>query len=75
MHAAMMRPLAVHHRGFSLAVQTSTDGFAFAVSHEGLTLHASTPAYQTATSADRAGRRFIDDALGAFSYATQTLAA
>lgn len=73
--APMLTRPAFHHRGFELDIQGSAAGFAFAITHAGLTLHASAPSYRTATSADRAARQFVDDALGAFSYSTQALAA
>ena len=71
----MMTRLAFRHRGFALDIQNSVAGFVFAISHDGLELHASTTSYRTATSADRAARQFIDDALDVFSHSTQALAA
>ena len=67
---------ALRHRGFELAVRPATgSGFAFAVLHRGLQLHASTPAFRSAVSADRAARRFVDDALGVFAYGEAAAAA
>lgn len=71
----MLTRLAFHHRGFALDIQRSNAGFAFAISHDGLTLHASEHDYRTATSADRAARQFIDDALDVFTHSTQSVAA
>ena len=66
-----------HHRGFSLEIRCSPSGggFAFAIAQDWYPLHTSRADYATAISADRAARRFVDDALGAFDYATQALAA
>ena len=60
----------LRHRGFEFAVRPSDDPerFAFAVLHRGLQLHASTPEFRSAISADRAARQFVDDALGVFAY-------
>ncbi|HLT46891.1 MAG TPA: hypothetical protein VK002_06645 [Rubricoccaceae bacterium] len=63
-------PLTVYHRGFALAVlqrlgRSGARGFGFEVRHRGLLLHASPGAYGTATEAEGAARRLIDDALGA----------
>lgn len=63
------RPM-LRHRGFDVVVQSGPQGahFAFAVSHRGLQLHASTPEFRSAVSADRAARRFVDDALSVFAF-------
>ena len=70
------RPL-LRHRGFEFAVRPGPGGapFAFAISHRGLQLHASTPEFRSAVSADRAARRFVDDALGVFAYGEAAAAA
>ena len=66
-----IRPM-LRHRGFELAVLDGGRGgasqFGFAISHRGLQLHASTPEFRSAVSADRAARRFVDDALGVFAF-------
>ena len=59
----------LRHRGFDFAVQPGPKGtFAFAVSHRGLPLHASASEFRSVVSADRAARRFVDDALGVFAH-------
>jgi hypothetical protein len=70
-------PLPLRHRGFELALRReSQEGpFSFRVSHFGFDLHTSRPGFGTATAAERAARQFVDDALGAFGHAAQTLAA
>ena len=72
-------PLASAHRGFAYALHRAGRGadarFSFTIAHRGLLLHASEPTFRTAASADRAARRFVDDALGAFDYAQHALAA
>ena len=74
--ASMLASLpAFHHRGFELDVQGGDAGFGFAITHEGLALHASSATHPTALSAERAARQFVDDALAPFSQATQSLAA
>ncbi|MEM6326502.1 MAG: hypothetical protein AAF791_05235 [Bacteroidota bacterium] len=68
--------LVLRHRGFDLEVEHArdgSDGYGFAISHRGLTLHASTAEYRTPQSAERSGRLFIDDALNGFDYATRVL--
>ena len=80
---AVLRPPSVptrqafYHRGFSLEIRRAPSGagFSFAIAQEGFPLHTSRADYGTALSADRAARQFIDDALGAFDYATQALEA
>lgn len=64
MHASLP---AFRHRGFELDIRTGGAGFTFAVSHEGLALHASEATHRSATSAERAARQFVDDALAAFA--------
>lgn len=49
--------------------------FAFTIAHRGLRLHTSTPDFRSPTAADRAARMFVDDALGAYDYASHALAA
>ena len=68
------------HRGFSLAIRPSAAGaaragFSFTIAQGGHPLHTSRADFGTAGSADRAARRFVDDALGAFDLATQALEA
>ena len=63
------------HRGFELRLRTAADTFAFEIGHHDLTLHASPAAYRTPHAAERAARRFVDDALGAFEVASSRLAA
>ncbi len=64
------------HRGFDLRLCIGDGGrFAFAVDHFGLTLHASEASFSTPHSAERAARRFVDDALGAYDYAARALTA
>lgn len=68
--------LLLRHRGFDLEVEQATDGsdgYGFAISHRGLTLHASPAEYRTPQSAERSGRVFIDDALSGFEHATRSL--
>lgn len=64
-----------HHRGFALEIRRAGSGFAFSVLQDGFALHTSRPDFGTAGSADRAARRFVDDALFAFDFATQALEA
>ncbi len=63
------------HRGFELRLRAAADAFAFEVGHHDLTLHASAADFSSPHAAERAGRRFVDDALGAFASASATLAA
>ena len=64
------------HRGFDLRLCPGGSGqFAFEVGHLGLTLHASEAAFRTPVSAERAARRFVDDALGSYDHAARSLAA
>jgi len=70
--------LALFHRGFKLAVRATPGrfgdrSFGFTIRHHGDVLHQSEGAYGSAEAADRAARRFIDDALGAFDRATHQL--
>lgn len=73
----MSAPSPLRHRGFELAVRREGEGapLSFRVSHRGLALHTSRPDFQTAVSAERAARQFVDDALGAFRAASSSLAA
>jgi hypothetical protein len=78
--AEMTLRTPLSHRGFSLTIRRAAgmdgDGvFAYTVVHQGLPLHRSRADYRSATAADRAARRFIDDALGAFEAATSRIAA
>lgn len=65
----------LHHRGFSLLLSAgpTADGVAYGfhlAQHE-QPLHASGPVYATLAAADRAGRRFVDDALNAYTWAAE----
>ncbi len=64
-----------HHRGFSLEIRRAPAGFAFTIRQGADALHASRADFATAVSADRAARRFVDDALFSFEFATQALEA
>ena len=73
-------PLTSAHRGFVYALHRSATGasatrFAFSIAHRGLRLHTSSPEFGTPAAADRAARRFVDDALGAYEHAAHALAA
>jgi hypothetical protein len=70
-------PPRLRHRGFELALRREGAGgpFAFHVSHLGLRLHSSRPGFGTAPAAERAARRFVDDALGAYGAAVRPAAA
>ncbi len=78
---AKMSPRSpLSHRGFNLNICRSMgldgDGvFAYTVAHHDLALHRSRADFRSAGAADRAARRFIDDALGAFDHAATSLAA
>ena len=64
------------HRGFDIRLCVGDGGaFSFDVAHVGLTLHASDAAFRSPVSAERAARRFVDDALGAYAHASGALAA
>ena len=63
------------HRGFELRLRATEDTFAFEVGDCELTLHASAATFHSPHAAERAGRRFVDDALGAFDAASARLAA
>ena len=71
----MPSPLTVFHRGFALQIRHSATAFGFVIEHAGLALHRSATDFHTAGAADRAARRFIDDALGSFEVASEALAA
>lgn len=66
---------ALYHRGFALEIRRVRTGYAFAIAQDEFPLHSSRPDYATPQSADRAARRFVDDALGAYDYATQAVEA
>ena len=66
---------AFYHRGFSLEIRRAPSGYAFSVRQGEHALHTSRAAFGTPGSADRAARQFVDDALGAFDFATQALEA
>ena len=70
----MSAPLTVFHRGFSLQIRFSKDAFGYVIEHAGLPLHTSAD-FRSAGAADRAARRFIADALGAYDYAAAEMAA
>lgn len=57
------------HRGFELRLRSADESFGFEIGHHALTLHASAPSFRTPFAAERAARRFVDDALGAFDSA------
>ncbi len=63
------------HRGFELRLHAADRRFAFEVGDHDLTLHASAADFCTPHAAERAGRHFVDDALGAFASASAGLAA
>ena len=63
------------HRGFELRLRAADETFAFEVGDHELTLHTSASAFRSPHAAERAGRRFVDDALGAFASASRALAA
>ncbi len=63
------------HRGFELRLHAADDAFAFEIGHHDLTLHASTCDFRSPHAAERAGRRFVDDALGAFDAASSSFSA
>lgn len=70
--------LVFQHRGFHLRVDRASgrfgpQSFRYTINHLGATLHQSAPDFGSAESADRAARRFIDDALGSFAYADEHL--
>ena len=56
------------HRGFRLRLRAAAAGFAVAIEHAGLTLHTES-GHRSAFGAERAARRFVDDALGVFDSA------
>ncbi|MEO0559872.1 MAG: hypothetical protein AAF170_17015 [Bacteroidota bacterium] len=73
-------PLTSAHRGFVYALHrkeadTKQVRFAFSIAHRGLRLHTSEAEYRSPAAADRAARQFVNDALGAYDYATHALAA
>jgi hypothetical protein len=67
--------VALAHRGFQLRLRAEAGTFAFEVRDRDLTLHTSAPDFRTPHAAERAARRFVDDALGAFAAASKVLAA
>lgn len=70
----MPAPLTVFHRGFALQIRYAEDAFGYVIEHAGLPLHHSAD-FQSAGAADRAARRFIDDALGSYEHATEAMTA
>lgn len=54
------------HRGFELWLRAGDEAFGFEIGHHALTLHASAVDFRTPFAAERAARRFVDDALGVF---------
>ena len=78
--SSLPSPLTSAHRGFVYALhrmeaETSETRFAFTIAHRGLRLHTSSADFRSPSAADRAARQFVDDALGAFEYASHALAA
>ncbi len=75
----MITVCTLHHRGFALVVCARPRGeghaYAFRLSQGGLALHTSRAVYRSVASADRAGRRFVDDALAAYAFAAEHLEA
>jgi hypothetical protein len=72
--ALAVPPLTAYHRGFALALieqagRPGAGSYGFEIRHHGLPLHTSSATFGSAASAERAARRFIDDALGAFDHA------
>ena len=64
----------LNHRGFRLRLRAQAgSGFAVAIEHDGLTLHTES-GHRSAFGAERAARRFVDDALSVFD-STAPLAA
>jgi hypothetical protein len=57
------------HRCFRLTVLAAGPRFAFRVLDGEAALHTSRAAYRSAASAERAARRFVDDALRAWTWA------
>ncbi|NNF59673.1 MAG: hypothetical protein HKN04_15665 [Rhodothermaceae bacterium] len=77
-----LRPVPINlvfqHRGFQFRVARAEgrfgpQSFRYMINHLGATLHQSAADFGSAESADRAARRFIDDALGSFAYAYEHL--
>jgi hypothetical protein len=78
--AVSASPLALCHRGFDVALRRmhgrfGSASYGFAIRHGGLVLHESAGAYGSASSAARAARVFVDDALGVFDLASVRLGA
>jgi hypothetical protein len=72
--AVTSSPLTVFHRGFAIALRHvpgrfGPASFGYAIRHDGLVLHETAGAYGSPSSAVRAARCFVDDALGAFEHA------
>ena len=66
--------MTLRHRGFAIHVEGSAErAYRFEIAHRGHPLHTSAPEHLTASSASRTARRFIDDALGSFEYATREI--
>ncbi|PAP76584.1 hypothetical protein [Rubrivirga marina] len=63
------------HRGFQLRLRAEAGTFAFEIRDRDLTLHTSAPDFRSPHAAERAARRFVDDALGAFAAASNAYAA
>lgn len=77
---AAASPLVISHRGFALTLRRmpgrfGPDSFGYVIHHDGLVLHESGGDYRAASSAARAARRFVDDALEAFDHASLRLEA
>ncbi|HYE95316.1 MAG TPA: hypothetical protein VD962_03845 [Rubricoccaceae bacterium] len=79
--ALLREPLRVllRHRGFSIEVRPCHGRFGdgsvgYTIAHQGLPLHRSGGQFGTAAHAERAARRFIDDALTVFERTDAALA-
>ncbi len=62
------------HHCFRLTVLAAGPRYAFRVRDDAQVLHTSRAAYRSPASAERAARRFVDDALRAWSWAEAVVA-